>query len=163
MLEYKTKIVDLLLDNLNLAQLDPVERQQNSVSGEDNPFYNIDAIYMIGGLVNQCIYSMDNKKEYLDKVHAIWLDEKERNPENPDVLKQTKYEQVQASMDNVTEFYNIFVDLFNCFTGITWNNGKRTADHGAKWYAEHIDKTKGFSGSTTKKKLVTAADLKSRR
>ena len=156
MLEYKTKIVDLLLDNLNLAQLDPVERQKNSVSGADNPFYNIDAVYMVGGLVNQCIYSMDNKKEYLDKVQAIWLDEKERNPENPDVLKQTKYEQAMASMDNVT-------DLFNCYTGITWNKGKRTADHGAKWFAEHIDKTKGFSGSTTEKKMVTSADLKSRR
>ncbi len=163
MLEYKTKIVDLLLDNLNLAQLDPVERQKNRISGADNPFYNIDAIYMIGGFVNQCIYSMDNKKEYLDKVQAIWLDEKERNPENPDVLKQTKYEQAQASMDNVTEFYNIFVDLFNCFTGITWNDGKRTADHGKAWFAAYVDQTKGYTTTNKKVKQVTSADLKSRR
>ena len=142
MANVNTKIEDMvtnLSDIFNYGQVDDPS-DETTFDGKTNPKYNSDVVYMFGGIINQIVWSMQNKKKYADQAQQAWIQEKENNPDNPSVNIQIRHEQSLGAMENLHALYEFNVMCFNTFTGWTWNDGKSTKDYGMKWFAEHKDR-----------------------
>jgi hypothetical protein len=118
-----------VLDIINWKQFDAPE-QRTRMSGEENPYYNKDAVFFLGGILNQIGWSLRSKETYLSKL------EKEDN-------NTGRIPPVEASIENGKMFYDLFVNIFNVTTEWTWDNGKTSKDYGQKWFAEYKEKLEG--------------------
>lgn len=158
--EVITKITMDILEQLNLDQFEHIE-QRTKMSGELNPYFNKDAVYFLGGIVNQIAWSLTSKQKYLDEIENSTNLEIENNPTNPDTTKSDKVIKAEASFENGRFFFDMMVNIFNVYTGWTWNDGKSTQDHGQKWYAEYKESQnrKVLSNSTKDIKAQMKARL----
>ena len=125
-----------VLDIINWKQFDAPE-QRIKFSGEENPYYNKDAVFFLGGILNQIGWSLRSKKKYLQQI-----EESDNN--------STRIATVEASIQNGKMFYDLFVNIFNVSTEWTWTEtqikdakGKTSSDYGAKWFADYKDKLEG--------------------
>ena len=142
-------IMSLIIDEINTDQLDTPDRRVNEVSGEINPYYNRDAVYFLGGIINQIAWSLSSKKQYINDIEHKMATEKENNPTNADTEALGRaISTATASFENALFMYDLFVNTFNALTGWTWNDGKQTADYGQKCFAEYKDNLNGNKYST---------------
>jgi hypothetical protein len=142
-------IMSLIIDEINTDQLDTPDRRVNEVSGEINPYYNRDAVYFLGGIINQIAWSISSKSKYINDIEHKMATETENNPTNADTEALGRaMTTASASYQNALFIYDLFVNTFNALTGWTWNDGKQTEDFGQKWFAEYKDNLNGNKYST---------------
>jgi len=141
-------IAESILMELNLASLDDESRKFNQSSGEDNPFYNSDAVYLIGGICDQLAYSLigntcfkgssKGKIDYLNTCQTL-ADKEERD--NPSTyvgsIQNKNLERATASYDNTEMLFMAMVETFNAVTGWTWGGSSTFESKGRPWFAEH--------------------------
>ena len=141
-------IAESILMELNLASLDDESRQFNQSSGEVNPFYNSDAVYLIGGICDQLAYSLigntcfkgssKGKIDYLNTCQTL-ADKEERD--NPSTyvgsIQNKNLERATASYDNTEMLFMAMVETFNAVTGWTWGGSSTFESKGRPWFAEH--------------------------
>jgi len=143
-------IAESILSEINLFAFDDESRAINPATGEDNIFYNSDAVYMLGGVIDQLAYSLvgdksqggrsEGKLGYLNKAQETALSEQERNPNSYNgSIQQRAYEQAQASYDNAYMLYMSMTTVFNMTTGWTWGGTQNDTPHdmGRTWFANH--------------------------
>ena len=65
------EITDNLFDQLDVRQFEPIE-QKTKMSGETNYSYNKDAVFLIGGIVNQVAWSLASKTKYLADLEKVF-------------------------------------------------------------------------------------------
>ena len=135
------EITDNLFDQFDFAQFDPIE-QKTKMSGEDNYSYNKDAVFLIGGIVNQIAWSLASKTKYLDELNSKYV-ERQVIENSSEEIKPNEIVKAEASLHNGYILFDLMQDMFNVYTGWTWNDGKSTADFGQKWFADHKEKTRG--------------------
>lgn len=143
-------IAESIISELNLFAFDDESREINPATGEENIFYNSDAVYMLGGVIDQLAYSLvgdksqggrsEGKLGYLNKAQETALSEQERNPNSYNgSIQQRAYEQAQASYDNAYMLYMSMTTVFNMTTGWTWGGTQNDTPHdmGRTWFANH--------------------------
>tara|TARA_R110002126_G_scaffold131380_1_gene275117 strand:+ start:343 stop:951 length:609 start_codon:yes stop_codon:yes gene_type:complete len=143
-------IAEAILSEINLFAFDDESRAINQATGEENIFYNSDAVYMLGGVIDQLAYSLvgdksqggnsEGKLGYLNKAQASALSEEERNPESyRGSMQQRAFDQAQASYDNAYLLYMSMTTVFNLTTGWTWGGSQNDTPHdmGRTWFANH--------------------------
>lgn len=143
-------IAESIISELNLFAFDDESREINPATGEENIFYNSDAVYMLGGVIDQLAYSLvgdksqggrsEGKLGYLNKAQETALSEEERNPDSYNgSIQQRAYEQAQASYDNAYMLYMAMTTVFNMTTGWTWGGTQNDTPHdmGRTWFANH--------------------------
>ena len=143
-------IAESILSEINLFAFDDESRAINQATGEENIFYNSDAVYMLGGVIDQLAYSLvgdksqggnsEGKLGYLNKAQATALSEEERNPDTyRGSMQQRAFEQAQASYDNAYLLYMSMTTVFNITTGWTWGGSQNDTPHdmGRTWFANH--------------------------
>ena len=143
-------IAESILSEINLFAFDDESRAINQATGEENIFYNSDAVYMLGGVIDQLAYSLvgdksqggnsEGKLGYLNKAQASAISEEERNPESyRGSMQQRAFEQAQASYDNAYLLYMSMTTVFNLTTGWTWGGSQNDTPHdmGRTWFANH--------------------------
>lgn len=135
------EITDNLFDQFDFAQFDPIE-QKTKMSGEDNYSYNKDAVFLIGGIVNQIAWSLASKTKYLDELNTKFV-ERQVIENSSEEIKPNEIVKAEASLHNGYILFDLMQDMFNVYTGWTWNDGKSTPDFGQKWFADHKEKTRG--------------------
>ena len=143
-------IAESILSEINLFAFDDESRAINQATGEENIFYNSDAVYMLGGVIDQLAYSLigdksqggnsEGKLGYLNKAQATALSEEERSPDTyRGSMQQRAFEQAQASYDNAYLLYMSMTTVFNITTGWTWGGSQNDTPHdmGRTWFANH--------------------------
>jgi len=141
-------IAESILMELNLASLDDESRQHNQSSGEVNPFYNSDAVYLIGGICDQLAYSLigntcfkgssKGKIDYLNTCQTLADKEERDNPTSfVGSIQNKNLERAQASYDNTEMLFMAMVETFNAVTGWTWGGSSTFESKGRVWFAEH--------------------------
>ena len=143
-------IAEAILSEINLFAFDDESRAINQATGEENIFYNSDAVYMLGGVIDQLAYSLvgdksqggnsEGKLGYLNKAQATALSEEERNPDTyRGSMQQRAFDQAQASYDNAYLLYMSMTTVFNLTTGWTWGGSQNDTPHdmGRTWFANH--------------------------
>lgn len=139
--EVINKITMEVLEHLDLRQFEPIE-QKKKMSGEDNPYWNKDAVYLIGGVLNQLAWSLTSKTKYLDELDKNFV-ERQVIENSSEEIKPNEIVKAEASLHNGYILFDLMQDMFNVYTGWTWNEGKSTSDFGQKWFADHKEKTRG--------------------
>jgi len=163
-------IAESILQEINLFAFDDVSRKNNTATGEENIFYNSDAVYMLGGVIDQLAYSIvgdksqggnsEGKLGYLNKAQATAHAEQERNPESYNgSMQQRAYEQAQASYDNAYMLYMAMTTVFNLTTGWTFGGTQNDTpkDMGRTWFANHKAEMASYR-THGKSKAVSAED-----
>lgn len=164
-------IAESIISELNLFAFDDESRSINPATGEDNIFYNSDAVYMLGGVIDQLAYSLvgdksqggrsEGKLGYLNKAQETALSEQDRNPQSYNgSMQQRAYEQAQASYDNAYMLYMAMTTVFNMTTGWTWGGTQNDTPHdmGRTWFANH--KAEMSSYRTQGKSFILSDDEK---
>ena len=64
-------IAESILSEINLFAFDDESRAINQATGEENIFYNSDAVYMLGGVIDQLAYS--NHRVAIQRVNLDTL------------------------------------------------------------------------------------------
>ena len=135
------EITQSVFEHLDLTQFDPME-QKTKMSGQENYSYNKDAVFLIGGIVNQIAWSLSSKTKYLADLEKEFVERQVIENSSEDI-KPNAIVKAEASLHNGMILFDMMQDMFNIYTGWTWNDGKSTADFGQKWFADHKEKTKG--------------------
>ena len=135
------EITDNLFDQFDFRQFEPIE-QKTKMSGETNYSYNKDAVFLIGGIVNQIAWSLASKTKYLDELNTKFV-ERQVVENSSEEIKPNEIVKAEASLHNGYILFDLMQDMFNVYTGWTWNEGKSTSDFGQKWFADHKEKTRG--------------------
>lgn len=164
-------IAESILSEINLFAFDDESRAINPATGEENIFYNSDAVYMLGGVIDQLAYSLvgdksqggnsEGKLGYLNKAQATALAEEERNPQSyRGSMQQRAYEQAQASYDNAYLLYMSMTTVFNLTTGWTWGGTQNGVPHdmGRTWFANHKAEMANYRTNSTRK-VQSAEDI----
>lgn len=152
------EITDNLFDQFDFSQFDPIE-QKTKMSGETNYSYNKDAVFLIGGIVNQIAWSLSSKTKYLDELNTKFV-ERQVIENSSEEIKPNEIVKAEASLHNGYILFDLMQDMFNVYTGWTWNDGKSTADFGQKWFADHKEKTRGNKVLSNSKDIK--AEMKAR-
>jgi len=135
------EITDSLFDQLDVRQFEPIE-QKTKMSGETNYSYNKDAVFLIGGIVNQVAWSLASKTKYLADLNKEFV-ERQVVENSSEEIKPNAIVKAEASLHNGYIFFDLLQDMFHVYTGWEWNDGKSTSDFGQAWFANHKEKTKG--------------------
>lgn len=135
------EITDQLFDHLDDRHFEPIE-QKTKLSGETNYSYNKDAVYLIGGIVNQVAWSLSSKAKYLQELETKFV-ERQVTENSSEDIKPNAIIKAEASYHNGLVLFDLLQDMFFIYTGWEWNDGKSTSDFGQKWFADHKEKTKG--------------------
>ena len=162
-------IAEAILSEINLFAFDDESRAINQATGEENIFYNSDAVYMLGGVIDQLAYSLvgdksqggnsEGKLGYLNKAQASALSEEERNPESyRGSMQQRAFDQAQASYDNAYLLYMSMTTVFNLTTGWTWGGSQNDTPHdmGRTWFANHKGEMSAYRTQGSKRKQMLA-------
>ena len=161
-------IAESILSEINLFAFDDESRAINPATGEENIFYNSDAVYMLGGVIDQLAYSLvgdksqggnsEGKLGYLNKAQATALSEEERNPDTyRGSMQQRAFEQAQASYDNAYLLYMSMTTVFNITTGWTWGGTQNDKakyqphDMGRTWFANHKAEMANYRTNSSRK------------
>ena len=136
-----------IVEHLDIEQFDAPSLRQRT-NGQDNVYYNKDAVYFFGGILGQIGWSLKSKKKYLDEINYTSNLETETNPTNPDAGKSEKIVKAEASYKNGLFIYDLFQNVFNVACDRTWNDGKSTEDFGEKWFAEYKESQNGNTTTT---------------
>ena len=161
-------IAESILSEINLFAFDDESRAINQATGEENIFYNSDAVYMLGGVIDQLAYSLvgdksqggnsEGKLGYLNKAQATALSEEERNPDTyRGSMQQRAFEQAQASYDNAYLLYMSMTTVFNITTGWTWGGTQNDKpkyqphDMGRTWFANHKAEMANYRTNSSRK------------
>ena len=157
-------IAESILSEINLFAFDDESRAINPATGEENIFYNSDAVYMLGGVIDQLAYSLvgdksqggnsEGKLGYLNKAQATALSEEERNPDTyRGSMQQRAFEQAQASYDNAYLLYMSMTTVFNITTGWTWGGTQNGNPHdmGRTWFANHKAEMANYRTNSSRK------------
>ena len=152
------EITDSLFDQLDVRQFEPIE-QKTKMSGETNYSYNKDAVFLIGGIVNQIAWSLASKTKYLADLEKEFVERQVVENSSEDV-KPNAIVKAEASLHNGYILFDLMQDMFNVYTGWTWNDGKSTPDFGQKWFADHKEKTRGNKVLSNSKDIK--AEMKAR-
>tara|TARA_S200002703_G_scaffold102983_1_gene89259 strand:+ start:28 stop:624 length:597 start_codon:yes stop_codon:yes gene_type:complete len=166
-------IAESIISEINLFAFDDESRSINQATGEENIFYNSDAVYMLGGVIDQLAYSLvgdksqggnsEGKLGYLNKAQATALSEEERNPDAyRGSMQQRAFEQAQASYDNAYMLYMAMTTVFNMTTGWTWGGTQNdtTHDMGRTWFANHKAEMSSYRTQGKSKPLTDEAKAK---
>ena len=152
------EITDNLFDQLDIRQFEPIE-QKTKMSGETNYSYNKDAVFLIGGIVNQIAWSLASKTKYLDELNTKFV-ERQVIENSSEPIKPNEIVKAEASLHNGLVLFDMMQDMFNVYTGWTWNEGKSTSDFGQAWFANHKEKCKGNKVLSNSKDIK--AEMKAR-
>ncbi len=134
-------ITQSIFDYLDHTQFESIE-QKTKMSGEENAQYNKDAVFFLGGILNQIGWSLQSKVNYLADLEKNRVENQVIN-NTSEQIKPSNIMKAEASIHNATFFYDMMQDIFNIYTGWTWNNGVSTEDYGQSWFARHKEATKG--------------------
>ena len=117
----------------------------NEVSGEENPRYQADDKYSLGGVVAQYAWMLTNKRPYLDAKQAQRL-KAEEDFGKEDTRTMALQEQ-ESRTENKLEFYtfmfNIHKEMFERLCDLKWgeSHAATQADpHHLDWWARYKDR-----------------------
>ena len=144
-------ITQSIFDYLDHTQFESIE-QKTKMSGETNTQYNQDAVYFLGGILNQIGWSLQSKVNYLAELEAKRVENQVIN-NTSEKVKPNNIMKAEASIHNGMFFYDMMQDIFNIYTGWTWNEGVSTEDFGQSWFARHKEATKGNKVLTDTKSI----------
>lgn len=141
--------VDPMADNI-LAYypadgMDDDRFRYNEVSGEDNPRYQADDKYSLGGVVAQYAWMLTNKRPYFNAKQAQRLQaEREWGTEDPrTVTLQEQETRVQNKIEFYTFLFNIHKEMFERLCDLTWGEGHAATEadpHHQQWWVEYKER-----------------------